>query len=288
MTVRQIGLYIFYFMIAFVVFAFVLFPREQAAKKISQGLGQIFPGIIIQMDRITPIFPLGIKCEAPVINLGNRFHLMPDDLVVKMPVSTIFKPGSEVIFSGTLFDGSIKGSVTDVSLTDNRFSGFELNLENIKASKVICRIQNADLDISFDVKGQYIFTEDKAKGNFILTQVNARIKDSIFNRMGITELDFSSIELDFLQDEKKISLVKCIAKGNVMILHLKGDLIPTGNMFDALGDWSIELKGFIQPQPAYISKFAGVSSMANLFKNNREQGLPIRITGLLKAPEIKL
>ncbi|MCP3940082.1 MAG: type II secretion system protein GspN [Desulfobacteraceae bacterium] len=292
MTTKWIFYYLLYLIVAFIAFAFILFPREQVAKKMSNRLGQLFPGITLDMAGVAPVFPPGLRFEKPEINLKNRVFLSPDNLVVKIPFFDIFNPGKEVKFSGNLFDGVVKGIVKGVSLEDNNFAGVELSFEQIKARQILCSILNSDLNISFDLNGQYVFPDKKNKGKssgkLFLTHVVVKIKNPVFASMGIDTLEFTSIELDFLQNKKKVSILKCVAKGNVMTVQLKGDLIPAKNMFDPLEDWSLELTGFVQPQPAYVSKFAGVSSMENLFKNNREQGIPIRIIGPLKAPGIEL
>jgi hypothetical protein len=74
----------------------------------------------------------------------------------------------------------------------------------------------------------------------------------------------------------------------MMTIRLKGNLGSTEDMLDPSTSPSINLTGFLLPQPSFIPTLAGVSSMATLFKENREQGIPLQITGSLKAPQIKL
>ncbi|MBU3951278.1 MAG: type II secretion system protein GspN [Proteobacteria bacterium] len=292
MSLRRVSFYSLYFVAAFVVFAFLCFPQEPMAKKISTRMGKIFPYISLKTDRATPSFPFGIKCENPEIMVGNLISIPFDTFKLGFSLLDLLNTDKDIRFSGTLLGGAVNGKTEAVSFSRNDFSTFKLNLSGIQIKNFPYKTPDAQMDLSFELDGRYASPDEKDgsqnSGTLILKQMTAGIQNALLNRMGIDLLEFSHIEIDFLQDKNRIFLSKCIAQGNVMTIRVTGTLTPATDIFQPPENWTLDLKGFFQPQPAFIPKLAGVSSMASLFKDNQKQGIPIRITGPVKAPEIKL
>jgi type II secretion system protein N len=296
MTVRQISFYLLYFVSAFILFSILLFPGEKAGSKISNKLGKMIPGVTLQMDSATPLLPAGIKFENPKIVLKNTFLLPFDSFKLRLPLFDILKKDRDIIFGGTLLDGIVEGRAEGVSPTHNRFSKLGFTMAGIRIKNFKYETPNGKIDLSFELKGNATWHKDKEgsnpKGTLVLNHLVADMEDSIFNFMEINTIKFSQIDIDFEIDlegeNKQIIISKCVAVGDMMTIRLKGNLGSTEDMLDPSTSPSINLTGFLLPQPSFIPTLAGVSSMATLFKENREQGIPLQITGSLKAPQIKL
>ncbi|MBU0969923.1 MAG: type II secretion system protein GspN [Proteobacteria bacterium] len=292
MSLRQVSFYILYFMAAFVVFAFLCFPQEPMAKKVSTRLEKIFPYLSLKTDRTAPRFPLGLDCKNPEIMVGNFLSIPFDTFKLGFSMLDLLKANKDMTFSGVLLGGVVNGKTEAVSFSMNDFSTFKLNFSGIQIKNFPYKIPEAQMDLSFELAGRYTSPDGKNtsqnSGTLILKEMTAGIKNAVFNRMGIDTLEFSHVEIDFLQDKNRIVLSKCIAQGNVMAIRVTGTLTPATDIFQPPENWTLDLKGFFQPQPAFIPKLAGVSSMASLFKDSQKQGIPIQITGPVKAPHIQL
>lgn len=292
MAIKQISFYIFYFFAAFVFFAILCFPQEQAGEQLSNRLSKISPDISIQMEKATPILLSGVDCKKTKIILGNTFSIPFDTFELHFSILDLLKQKKNMGFSGTLLKGTLNGKTEAISFSRNDFSKLELDLTGLHIERFNYKTPDADMDIAYDLTGNATCQNDndqtETKGIILLTHVVVGMKDSIFNRMGIDTLEFSRIEIDYLLDRQLLTIPKCIATGNVMTLRLKGTLTLTTNPFESLENSSLDLKGFMQPQPGSIPKLASLSSMATLFKDNMQQGIPIQITGSFKDPKINL
>jgi len=106
--------------------------------------------------------------------------------------------------------------------------------------------------------------------------------------MGITNLNFDKITLAFAGDKHTIIISELVATGDTINATARGDLIFAGGNPTDPENWMVALTGSLHPQPAYVSKFAGILSMENLFKTNPEKGIPFTITGRAATLEMKL
>ena len=289
--IKQISFYILYFSAAFIFFAILCFPQKPVGEKLSNTLSKLSPAISIQMESASPILPPGIAGKETTLIFGNN-QIPLDTFRLHFSILDLLKPEKKIRFSSTLLGGVVNGRTEGVSFSRNDFSRLVVNMTGLHIKKFTHRTPGADMDISFDLTGNAICQKKNGhpttKGTMVLTNVITEMKDSIFNQMGIDTLEFSHVEIDFLTDKQQINILRCIATGNVMTLRLKGRLTPGKNPLAFPEDGTLDLKGFIQPQPEYLPKLASISSMATLFKNNRQQGIPIQITGSLKAPRISL
>ena len=296
MTVKQISFYILYFFAAFIFFAILGFPQKTVGKKLSSTLSKLSPAVSIQMESANPIFPPGIAGKGTMLIFGD--HQIPiDTFRLHVSILDLFRQEKTIRFSSTLLGGVLNGKTEGVSFSQNNssrndFSRMVVNTAGLHFQKLTHSTPDGEVEISFELTGNAICQKENShpttKGTMVLTNVITKMKGSILNRMGIDTLEFSNIEIDFLADKQQISISRCIATGNVITLRLKGRLTPGKNALAFPEDGSLDLKGFIQPQPGYLPQLASISSVATLFKNNQHQGIPIQITGSLKAPRISL
>jgi len=292
MSIKYYLFYLVYFVATVAVFSIFCFPGEEAAKKISAQLTERFSEVTLQMEKVTPSFPSGIHCINPQLLVGKTLLVPLETLTLGVPFFDLFKSHRTLTFHGTLLSGAVNGSLTKVSWDKNTFSDFNLTLDHIKTQKLQYATPQAKMDISFDLEGSYTFAQGKeppsSGGKLLLTDVKAMIKDTLFNGMGIDGIEFTRMDIEFGLEKNKITLLNCLANGPLMAIRLKGTLIAPKDGASQMSNWILDLRGFIQPQPAYIPKFARLSSMASLFKDTQKQGIPIHIIGPLDAPEIVL
>ena len=72
--------------------------------------------------------------------------------------------------------------------------------------------------------------------------------------------------------------------GPQMKITLKGHIILKKHLSSSI----LKLKGSLQPDPSFLSTFAGISSVSLLFSNFAGAGIPFTITGTLENPSASL
>lgn len=290
MSARQTLFYLVYFVVVCVVFSIICFPGEKAANKINAQLAGRFPNATLHMDKVIPFFPGGVHCINPQIKVQNRFLIPFETLKFEYPFFDLFKTDKTLTFDGTLFSGVVNGSLTNVSWRRKTFSAFDLTLDHLKSKNILYTSPHIKADISFTLDGNYSVQANPptSEGKLTLTDIKTLIQNPFFNGVGIQELEFTRMDIDFQLEGKKITILNCEAKGVLMVICLKGTLIAPKEPLSPQINWVLDLKGFIQPQPAYLSKSARLSSMASLFDQTQKQGIPIHISGPLNAPAIEL
>ncbi len=145
--------------------------------------------------------------------------------------------------------------------------------------------------MSFDLSGRYQvvdrLTNPKGTGDLILSMLTCAIEDDFLNTMGITDLAFDQVSVKFERQAQKLDILELTAAGSIMTIHAAGQILLTGTRIMAPSDWQVDLKGNLYPQPAYVSKFATVLPMDDLFQNHPEKGIPFTLTGPADNLEIK-
>jgi type II secretion system protein N len=297
MTRRQIFFYLIYFFLAFALLSLVLFPREKAAQKLGAGLTRVFPGVTVEIKTARPAPVATLACPSAKITLDNGLAFYPKNLDICFAMGTLFQQAREMRISADLFAGKMAMAVHGLSFNQDRFDSLTLDLNDIHLTHMTYRSDLGTLDLTGSLSLQYQYPwyqypekpdAPRARGKMEIRNLDVQVKNSILNQMGISTLTFHPVSMEFLQDARGITVLRWTAKGDVLSLRLKGKVFPsTHYLFDSKENWLVDLKGFIQPMPGYIPKFAGVASMASLFRDNRKQGIPIHITGPLTAPRIK-
>ncbi|MEE4365129.1 MAG: type II secretion system protein GspN [Desulfotignum sp.] len=292
MTVKRFFICLIYFMAAVGIFGILRFPHQAAARKITLAAQNMFPGIRITMDRVSLCFPPGLNMENTAVHLGNTLTLDPKNVRVHFPVSILLGLKKNINFSASLLEGYVNGHITDISLAENTYSGLQVVVTALQVRNLDIVLQGTAAQVSLDLSGRYHVPDQPehsaGKGGLVMSKVTCATQDAFLNTMGITALDFNEITLAFTRNDKQILISDLLAAGDIINVTADGRLVFTGGSPAAPENWTIDLTGSLHPQPAYVSKFAGILAMENLFKTNPEKGIPFTMTGPAAALDIQL
>lgn len=284
---KRFFIYITIFISAFLVFLVIRFPQENIGEHLSAKLSEKIPGIRLASDRAV----LSLPPSVTLINPRLVFQNLPvsfDSFTIKLALLKLLKGNFQLAYTAKVLQGEITGTLNLAS----RNAPQKLTISGLNLTDIDYTASNAAARIKMTVDGNIIFPQneppDLFEGDLILSDVAARMTNSVFNLMGIDLVTFSQIDLRFHMTGTHFTIPKCIASGKIMSLRLKGRVTPLKKDIHSLSDLSLDLQGFIQPQPAYMNKFAGISSMAVLFEDNSKKGIPIRISGTMAQPEVAL
>ncbi len=278
-------------MAALAIFSVLRFPHQTAAVKISRMGEAMFPGLDITMDRVFPFLPLGLKTEKPQIRIHDAITVVPENLRIVVPVSTVFGLKKELQIKSLLWDGTVMGHIAGISVSPPACSGVEMILAGLRVRDMATVMQGMRASLSFDLSGRYQVVDrlnkPKGTGDLTLSFLTCVIKDDFLNTMGITNLEFDQVSVRFEKQAQTLDILELHAKGSVMTIHAAGQMLLTGTRIMAPSDWQINLKGNLYPQPAHVSRFATVLPMDDLFQNHPEKGIPFTLTGPADNLEIK-
>lgn len=292
MNIKRFLTYLAYFCLAFAVFAILRFPHHTAGQKISTSVENLFPGLGITMETTVLAFPPGLDCINPVIRFADISPVKLDRLRLSFSFSSLLQTEKELHFSADLSGGKVTGTVSGLSLRQNHFNSLTITTSKIPIKNMVYNTQAMTANLSFDIQGHFYYSnrqEDKTgKGELLLSQFLCPIENDLFKRMEINTLDFQQIEMTFSLEDHQIYIPDFTAKGDILTLSLAGSLTPVNEDLTQLDNWILDIEGNFQPRPEYVSRFAKILSLEQLFKNNARNGIPIQISGPLSSPGVVL
>lgn len=291
MTLKRVFFCLVYFTFAAAVFAVLRFPHQAAAEKTGQTAEQMFPGISITLARVSPVFPTGLKTQTPVIRLSDGITVIPEDIHVYLPVSSVFGLDDTLHYRASLLEGSLSGHLSGVSLSLPGYTGVSTDLAGLRFTDLTLALQGAAVRLSFVLSGRYQEPDRQnnpaGTGELVLSQVTCAIQDDFLNTLGITDLGFDRITASFVRENRSIQILALTAQGSVMTMSAAGQIVLADGSPADPENWIFDLKGSLHPQPAHISRFSGILPMENLFRTDPEKGIPFTLTGPLTALEIR-
>lgn len=291
MVFKRVFICLIYFTAAAAVFAVLRFPHQAAAEKTGQVAEQMFPGIAVTLDRVSPMFPLGLKTQNPVIRLTDEVSVIPGDIHVYLPVSSVFGLDDTLHYKASLLDGSLTGHLSGVSLSPPVYAGVSTDLAGLRFTDLALALQGATARLSFVLSGRYQEPDRQnntaGTGELVLSQVTCAIQDNFLNTLGITDLDFDRITASIVRENRTIQILTLTARGSVMTMSAAGQIVLADGSPSNPENWIFDLEGSLHPQPAHISRFSGILPMENLFRTDPEKGIPFTLTGPLTALEIR-
>ncbi len=284
---RLIVFYFIFFLLSLFVFALILFPGKETATHLASLLTARYSSLQIDIQSVRPQFPLGLKLDNPRVILNGKTPVETNLLEISFDLSSLFRKQKKLKIKSGFYEGTLKGSMnlneTGVAL----FSDITLLFSGVKINDFKYKTDLADIILDMEIDGKYSDSEagggGAGKGTVHIKNFSAMMKDSLFNILGFPSVDFSSIQIEFIQVKNKVTLTRCIAKGSIINIQLTGDLA-----FDSsLETIKLNLKGMILPDSAQLNLFArsGPGSAAGKQGNG---GIKFKISGTLEKPQIGL
>ena len=127
--------------------------------------------------------------------------------------------------------------------------------------------------------------EGSGSGKIELSECNLKSDNIFLKKMGIAEVNFTNIDIEWEKDQDRLSITNFDAKGTDMKIRLKGDValkIPQEMS-------TLNLKGELQPYSANftssITKLTvGLASLTKFFTGSSKTTIPFKITGTFQKP----
>lgn len=275
--------YIAYTLVAIGCFLYLLFPSETFKGVVSAYLLKMLPDYQIQIDRLQPVFPLGLGFE-PMIVLQNDHTLAQiDTLNVTPRIASLLSSRKTINFRGRAYQGVLRGHI-DVNTFDKRTqTDVFLKLADIQLSDILYLQEKLGRKLSGFLNGDVDFMDNNGpkrsiKGKLDLADVRIELSNPIIN---VQEVVLDLVEAEFNVNKQVFSLKRLEAKGG----QVEGSLTGTIMIRKPIGKSRINLRGSFFPQEVLLASVKDILP-GNFFKQQMgDKGMPIRIYGTIEKPK---
>lgn len=290
MKIRLIVPYFLLFAFSVMVFLVLLFPHQQVARHISQTLTDPDRDIYTVMETIKPAFPFYLKSEDTSISIGPTIKIKPDFIKIKPGSGLIFGDHKNIGFSSKLYNGLVEGSIGFDNKRPIAYTNANLNISDIEFNKIQYNTRLAGVTMTGKIDGEYRYVMDKenradpGQGSFSVSDLSIVLKNSLFNRLKLSQINFSKIDAKFSQDKQNINLIQLTATGSAINVKLNGII----RIENPISQSRLTLTGQILPDSPYLANFINSAFIKTLVKNIKKDGIRFTIKGTLKQPVIKI
>ncbi|MFH2092698.1 MAG: type II secretion system protein GspN [Pseudomonadota bacterium] len=283
MKLKLTVLYGVFFVVAIVFFTIVLFPEKQAAVLCSNFFNQTFSTVRCNIGSARLKFPAGLELTDTEWTGFDSIHIKPEKMILGVLLPSVFKPVKDMTFSADINHGKAKGLIRQIRFSHHDFSSLSISFSNVQIADFSFQTEQYPIKVSCDAGGQfeYLKKSNSSTGNIVFLNFTADLPDMPgVSRIGMKKLVFNRVELEFATENEKIVISKCSARGPEMNVDLEGTLV--------LGEPStMGLKGYIRPNPSFVSKLSAMASVTDLFQDSKGKGIPVSISGTIHNPVIR-
>lgn len=283
MKFKPVLWYSLYFLSALVFFALVLFPEKEAAKGLSNFTAQALGGVRLETDTAGPAFPAGLDLTGSRWTVFHFPPVKPETMRLDLSLTSLFSPLKDLTFKAEINQGQVRGHLRQVSFSRNEVASIDMDLSDIRVKDFPYQTDQYLIKLSFDAGGRYEYlkTTGSPRAGLVLVNFTADLPDNPeAEKLGLSKLEFTRVELEFTMENKRILLTKCSARGPLMSLDMEGEISSADPL-------EIQLKGQMNPGPSFVSKLSTLASVKDLFRGTTGKGIPVTISGTLRRPEIE-
>lgn len=273
-------LYITWGFLSFLLFLYLLFPKDLLSKLVTTVVEDSFSEIHLKFDSIAPVLPPGVKFEDIDIFYLDNLIYKANYLKISPGVLSLLSDSKYVNFSAAAYKGlwkcKVKFSEENISL-DTVLQDVRLDLLPVKQFLPDYRLSGiVSVDSSCDLVGRDIRDGD----------IDLKIKDfkiRLGNKiLGIRRLLFSDVKLMATAKDNKMEIKNFTIAGK----QISGNLTGTIDIKFPYEQSILDLKGNIDPDADFIKKMSSKVPIGLMLGNNfAKGGIPFTLKGTIEAPD---
>ena len=279
-------LYTAYFIGVTVFFLYFLFPSDAVKDYVVYKISQAMPGLGVTIDRVSPVFPPGIKLQDIGITHGGRALIAIDSVKVTPGLLSVFSSKKTARFKGRVNAGTLNGwAETDsrgagsAELIEATFSGIQVQkipaLKNLTAHKI-----SGSLGGDFKLAGTG--PSRSMTGKLSLSNSRIDFDQPVFDQ---SSLEFGNIDADLVLNKGTLFIKNCRARGGQLDADISGSIA----MNRSGRSKALNLNGSVTPQHGLLARL-GKSLPAALLQQQRagKKAISFSIEGSMESPEFRL
>ncbi len=289
MGVKAVFLYTGYAFLAFIFLCYLLFPGKTAGRILAQQFNRITPAFQVELSPVELVPPLGLKTTKPVLTLSDGTVIPLDSLTLSLNPLALLSSTKNLDFRIEAFNGVITGTVSAPSgalpsgmTLVSTFAALEINALHYASTAM-------EVQADFKLDGTLGYTPGSpspglAKGVFHLSDLKTELYTPLLEQLNLSEFNFTSVDISCTLRNSRLEITRLDAKGEQATIALTG----TCSINPSMVKTRLDLKGEIQPTPSFVAAFAGLSSVAMLFEDKKNGGIPFTLSGTVEKPIFKL
>ena len=258
-------------------FMYALFPSEALTAYLAHQLSGGRPDLTVSVDQIKPVLPPGLKLK-PVRYARNGLPLFElSQMSVRPELTSLLKSGTVYTFDANAYGGRVVGEAGPFDAETGRAMGLEARLSDFRIEGIPVLARWSPYKLKGRLDGQVSLSEN-GQLNARLTVADARV---LMERslLGLSGLNFESIDADLVLEGGQISVKSCTLRGPEIEGLLQGSIILNAGG----GQATLNLKGTVSPHHALLAKLE--NSLAGTMLRGRDQ-IEFRLTGPVTSPAV--
>lgn len=283
--------YCLYSVILVLFFLYILFPSKDIGDYFIRSVQNISPDFNIDFEKISPVFPPGLKFKNVRIFKKNSPEIavfQSKQISVKPKLLSCIKGDTRYTFNAKLNEGRITGSIQSMKLSAEKTVEISMDMEDI----IIHNNSGIPSIINDRVEG--ILNGTISYSGKIDAPVNGSGEGEITISKGILKLthplpvlDLDAIEFDECAmvaqlKGRRLNITSGTLKGKDMIGNMTGSISLKGDIPES----RLNLKGEIEIYPSLFQNSPEIRDAVNQLKKGMKDGkLSFNITGTIDRPE---
>jgi len=289
MKLKPVLSYILFFVSAVLVFSFLLFPQKKAADYVADLLTNSKPDLQVTIDRVKLGTPFTLHFQNLKFAIDQTQEIIPDSFEVSAGPSLLFSRKKSIKFRSQISKGEVKGILDMESFEPFILSQAKVSISGIKINGFPYKTSLADITMGGDLNGEYTYSKENdrkhfGQGKILIRNLSAKMEASLFNALKLPVVDFSDIAVEFTQRPESIVITKCIARGAIINVRLKGSVDIASSFENSL----LHFTGVVLPDSPKLAIFSNLATMKTMVRNIAKDGIGFKINGSLKNPKIEI
>lgn len=281
-TAKKWTAYIAYILAVAALFLYMLFPSDTVKTYLGHRLAQISSDVSFTIEALSPSVPPGVAVENVDVTFQGNPAVTLNQLTVKPAYLRLLRTQPAVNFHGLLADGEINGQAALQSESETRSVESDMTFEGIDLSQIPLLKTVSPYTIAGKAGGTVHHRTTSGpwgtgSANVEVTECRVTLKQPI---MGIGELELDRIAAEAEMNNRQVKVAQLRFEGPSVSGNGKGTL----QMRQPIENSRINLTGTVKPRPQLLQSIGGLFPKRYL----DEGGIPVRITGTLKRPNVGL
>lgn len=289
-SIKAWVLYVGYAIIVTVALIYFLFPGDIIRKYVEQSVAGSGGGVVLTIDRIKPVFPIGLKFLGGQIFLKGKTDtsiFAVKRLSISPHIGTFLSGKAAFNFRALAYKGEITGSIRFRGYKVSGPCTFNAHLEDVMLEEIPSLATIAGRSLSGKLSGD--ITYDYGSGSFIqgrgessLTISNGSAEFSLpFLHPG--RIKFLSMETVAKLANGRLVLERCKLGGD----GLRCDLSGTITLYKNIDDSIINIRGDMEPlSTSFENGNLTGAILALVGKQIQKKKIPFTVSGTIREPKV--
>lgn len=279
--------YIGYISVVTMVFLYYLFPSDTMNAYLNHHVSRLWPQFQLVSSEVGPTLPPGLKLTLPVLYRGQQAIAGAQHVKLIPGLLSLFSAGKKVHIRGDAYEGAMSGTVVISGLDASPVLDLDLVFGGIKVGSIPIISSLVTHEVDGIAGGRFLFdnAENPAgQGSLDLTITDGSVALNP-PLLGITQLNFNSIEGEAELSDRRIRISRFFVKGQEINLNATGTIV----LREPFDTSALNISGQILPHPSFIRNLAGVVPAGMISeKSISGGGIPFRISGTVANPAFSL